>query len=140
MRKLRNTTTGILTATTLFFVSANSAFAQCYDFEAEVPPTLGKYLQCVLPDIYAKFQIIMIATALILGMILVLKIAMNRENPDFLAEVPTRVMYLIIFALLIAGAGGFLLNLFLRLFGFGDVQTWLDVINESLEKLNEWGS
>lgn len=116
------------------FIFATPALAQqqCYDWTGE-PPALVTYLECVLPRVWGIVQTIFVTIAVILAMYLIFKTVTSRDNPDELAQLPSKWMYLIVLVLLAVGAGGTFLNIMLRFLGFGDFDTWLQIINDTLE-------
>jgi hypothetical protein len=105
-------------------------FAQpVYDLNGE-PPKLGAYLPELLKNIWKFFQRIFVAISLIMGMYLAFQTFTNRENSKALEEMPSKWMYMVAFVFLAFGAGGTILNFILRVFGFGNIDTWLGPLNK----------
>jgi len=106
----------------------------CYPDWIGDPPSVGAYLECVIPTIWTAVKVILIAIAIILTMILIFKWVTNMYNPKVLEEMPSRAKYLLFFVIIIVG-GGSALNILLRFLGFGGFDPWFDLFNEMLSKL-----
>ena len=115
--------------------AAPSATTGCYNWNS---PNLGEYLDCVIPALFNVAQLILVALAIIMTILLLYKTfkTLGEANSQELQELPQKWVYIFLLALLTFGAGGTILNIILRLLGFGTVQTWLNILNEWLCK---WG-
>ena len=132
----KNIILGITYGLILTFVFTNPAFAaaNCYGSLSAEPKTLGEIIPCVLNQSWQFMKKIFVAMALILTMYLIFVTVKNRENSKALEELPSKWMYLIIFALLAFGAGGTILNIIFKFLGFGALTQWISWMNTIFSK------
>lgn len=96
---------------------------------------LGEIIQCTVQGIWGVLQIIFIAMALILVSYLIFRVVTNRENSTVLQELSKQWMYVALLAVVAIGGAGTAINILLKFIGFGDVQYWLDALNQVLRDL-----
>lgn len=115
-------------------VLVESSYAATPCIDLDIAPDLGDYLDCAIPRIFSAFRTILVAIAIIFTLLLTYRMLTNTTNSKIMEEIPTRWLYLLIFVVLIVG-GGSALNIILKFFGFGGVDTWLQIINNLIMKL-----
>ena len=79
--------------------------ASCYDFAGD-PPSLGCYIDCVLPNIFDVISVIFVAIAIAMTLWLIFQTIRNSENQEFLQTVGKRWVLLILFIIIVATRGG----------------------------------
>ncbi|PIR42952.1 hypothetical protein CO058_00015 [candidate division WWE3 bacterium CG_4_9_14_0_2_um_filter_35_11] len=117
--------------------TAYAAAAPCIVDWDPTPPAyvdLGDYLSCAIPRVFSAFRTILVAIAIIFTLLLTYKMLTNTSNSKVMEEIPTRWLYLMIFVILIVG-GGSALNIILKFFGFGGVDTWIQILSDMIDKL-----
>lgn len=108
----------------------------CYNWDN--PSMVGDYLQCAIPRFWCVFKRVLIALTILFTLILIVKtvIALGSANSQEIQQLPMRWVYLILLAFVAIGAVGAILNILLKFFGFGDVNSYLPALNEILNFLN----
>lgn len=112
--------------------------ASCYgnfNFDQYTSPLLGDYISCVIKQLWGVFQIIFIAVAIILIMLLIFKYVTNRENSKVLEEMGHQWLYIVLLVIVLIGGAGTLINIILKFLGFQGVQYWLDIFNQYMSDL-----
>ncbi len=106
----------------------------CYEW-AGTPPSLGCYIECVLPTVWTMVTYIFAAIAIILVIVLIYKTvtAYGSGNAQSLQELPMKWAYVLILALLAIGVGGTILNILLPWLGFPGVDDWIEVFQAFLD-------
>lgn len=95
-------------------------YAQCIDLTADSMGEIdaGDMISCILGRAWTFLVIVFVAVAIILTMLLVVKMIRARENPKELATIPQQWVYMILFWFLVAGMGGFFLNVVFKMLGY----------------------
>jgi len=119
---------------TLFLAFPSKIYAQCIDLTVNSGSAMdfGDMLSCIIGRAWTFLTIIFVGVAIIMTMFLVVKMIKARENPKELATIPEQWVYMIIFWFLVAGLGGFALNLMLKTIGLSGIDSIFEQFNTLL--------
>lgn len=103
----------------------------CYDFSGD-PPSLGCYIDCVLPQIFDVIAVLGVATAIALSIWLVFLTIRNTENPEFLQTLGQRWVLLLLFIIIVATRGG-IIFIPLSFIGISDIESYEEFYQQLID-------